>query len=205
MWGAIAAWVACLASVSLPWPGVVLCVMLCCLIYFECASPAAWSNKRRGVNTQTGSNSNSGSSTIDAGNKGSAGGRGGGRMLVEPAAIAGAHLLNWVLEKLHVPVRIEVGPGKMSVQDDGGSGGGRGCGEEKGGAKPRSGHKAVRRIAIFLRDRSSIITAGWLAASMVLRLYSTAVPRCLGHMYDYRYSRVQIVALLLLCACGAIC
>lgn len=42
MWGVVAAWVVCLASLSLPWPGVTLVVLLCCVAVFELASPTAW-------------------------------------------------------------------------------------------------------------------------------------------------------------------
>lgn len=49
MWGVVAAWVVCLASLSLPWPGVTLVVLLCCVAFFELASPAAaWVGKGRG-------------------------------------------------------------------------------------------------------------------------------------------------------------
>lgn len=49
MWGVVAAWVVCLASLSLPWPGVTLVVLLCCVAIFELASPAAtWVGKGRG-------------------------------------------------------------------------------------------------------------------------------------------------------------
>lgn len=39
MWGAVAAWLICLASLSLPWPGIILVVLLCCVAFFELASP----------------------------------------------------------------------------------------------------------------------------------------------------------------------
>lgn len=49
MWGVVAAWAVCLASLSLPWPGVTLVVLLCCVAFFELASPAAaWVGKGRG-------------------------------------------------------------------------------------------------------------------------------------------------------------
>lgn len=135
MWGAIAAWVACLASLSLPWPGVVLCAILCCLIFFEFASPAAWSKKRRGSNTNN-DDSSSRSSNADAG-----GGAGGG--IVESVATAGVRLLNWMLERLQVQVRLEVRSGKIGVKGGSGGGGG-GCEGKNCGAKPRSGQRAVR-------------------------------------------------------------
>ncbi|CAM9699077.1 unnamed protein product, partial [Scytosiphon promiscuus] len=52
MWGVVAAWVVCLASLSLPWPGLTLVVLLCCVAVFELASPTAWvtAAARRGAN-----------------------------------------------------------------------------------------------------------------------------------------------------------
>lgn len=55
MWGVIAAWMICLASLSLHWPAVVLVVLLCCVAFFELASPAAWvagARQNGGVNKQ---------------------------------------------------------------------------------------------------------------------------------------------------------
>ncbi|CAM9687561.1 unnamed protein product, partial [Sphacelaria rigidula] len=51
--GAIVAWAVCLASLALPWPGVIICALLCLLIFFEFAtSPATWfKNNRPGLNT----------------------------------------------------------------------------------------------------------------------------------------------------------
>lgn len=43
VWGVVAAWVVCLASLSLPWPGATLVVLLCCVAFFELAS--AWVGK----------------------------------------------------------------------------------------------------------------------------------------------------------------
>ncbi|CAM9501980.1 unnamed protein product [Ectocarpus sp. 6 AP-2014] len=48
MWVVVAAWVLCLASLSLPWPGYTLIVLLCCVAFFELASPAAWVATARG-------------------------------------------------------------------------------------------------------------------------------------------------------------
>lgn len=39
----VAGWMVCLVSLSLPWPGVALVVMLCCVVFFELAS--AWVGK----------------------------------------------------------------------------------------------------------------------------------------------------------------
>lgn len=47
MWGVIAAWLVCLASLSLPWPGIIIVALLCCLALFELASPAAWLRRRK--------------------------------------------------------------------------------------------------------------------------------------------------------------
>ncbi|CAM9423220.1 unnamed protein product [Ectocarpus fasciculatus] len=48
MWVVVAAWVLCLASLSLPWPGYTLVILLCCVAFFELASPAAWVATARG-------------------------------------------------------------------------------------------------------------------------------------------------------------
>ncbi|CAB1120998.1 unnamed protein product [Ectocarpus sp. CCAP 1310/34] len=48
MWVVVAAWVLCLASLSLPWPGYTLIVLLCCVAFFELASPTAWVATARG-------------------------------------------------------------------------------------------------------------------------------------------------------------
>lgn len=45
MWGVIAAWVVCLASLSLPWPGIIIVALLCCLAFFELAGPTKWVKK----------------------------------------------------------------------------------------------------------------------------------------------------------------
>lgn len=42
MWVVLAASLICLASLSLPWQGLALVVLLCCVAFFELASPAAW-------------------------------------------------------------------------------------------------------------------------------------------------------------------
>ncbi|CAM9687910.1 unnamed protein product [Ectocarpus sp. 4 AP-2014] len=52
MWVVVAAWVLCLASLSLPWPGYTLIVLLCCVAFFELASPAAWVATARGGGTK---------------------------------------------------------------------------------------------------------------------------------------------------------
>ena len=44
VWGIIAAWLICLASLSLPWPGIVLVVLLCFVAFFELASPSSGSS-----------------------------------------------------------------------------------------------------------------------------------------------------------------
>lgn len=49
VWGIIAAWLICLASLSLPWPGIVLVVLLCCVAFFELASPGGSDRAKTGV------------------------------------------------------------------------------------------------------------------------------------------------------------
>lgn len=48
VWGIIAAWLICLASLSLPWPGIVLVVLLCCVAFFELASPGGGDRAKTG-------------------------------------------------------------------------------------------------------------------------------------------------------------
>lgn len=49
MWGVAAAWMVCLASLSLPWPGATLVVLLCCVAFFELASPTTWVGLGKGL------------------------------------------------------------------------------------------------------------------------------------------------------------
>lgn len=41
MWVVLLAWVVCLASLSLPWPGIIIVASVCCLAFFEFAGPLA--------------------------------------------------------------------------------------------------------------------------------------------------------------------
>lgn len=41
MWVVLLAWVVCLASLSLPWPGIIIVASVCCLAFFEFAGPVS--------------------------------------------------------------------------------------------------------------------------------------------------------------------
>lgn len=53
MWGAVAAWVVCLASLWLPWPGIIIVALVCCLAFFELAGPTARAAAKDGINRHT--------------------------------------------------------------------------------------------------------------------------------------------------------
>lgn len=52
MWVVLAASLICMASLSLPWQGFALVVLLCCVAFFELASPAAWVVIRQNHNSR---------------------------------------------------------------------------------------------------------------------------------------------------------
>lgn len=126
------AWAVCLASLALPWPGVIICAVLCLLILFEFASSRAarFKNNRQGLGTAS---SNMDTSWARKG-------------LVRAAAEAVVRFLDRVMKRLYLKLSWEGRRGKLELGGKGGraarTGAGAGVAKGTGGSGAANNQRA---------------------------------------------------------------